>query len=155
MDKVRIRNGLMADREAIERCIEKAYISYVARIGRRPASMDTDFEPLLRDGRVWVLECEGTVAALMVVVDAADFMEVRSVAVLPQFQRQGFGRRLMLHAEHLARETGRAEIRLYTNARIPELVAYYARLGYRETERKQESGYDRVFMMKSLERPDI
>jgi GNAT superfamily N-acetyltransferase len=155
MDKARIRKGILSDLDAVTHCIEEAYASYVLRIGKRPTSVDTNFGPLLRNGCVWVLECDGTVVALMVLIEREESIEIRSVAVLPEYQRQGFGGQLMAHAEQVACDSGWTTLRLYTNARLPELVTYYARLGYRETERKQESGYDRVFMMKSLDRPEI
>jgi hypothetical protein len=56
----------------------------------------------------------------------------------------------MSHAEFLAMQAGRSTLRLYTNAKIPELVTYYSNLGYREGERKQDQGYERVFMVKTL-----
>ena len=114
--------------------------------------MDTDFKPLLRDGCVWVLELDRVVVGLMVLTEEPDWLEVRSVAVLPAHQRKGLGRRLMEHAESLARQTGYSTLRLYTNANIPELVTYYSELGYSEEVRKRDQGYDRVFMVKKVTR---
>jgi predicted N-acetyltransferase YhbS len=86
----------------------------------------------------------------MVLIERPEVFEIRSVAVRPAHQRQGLGGRLMSHAEFLARQAGASTIRLYTNAIIPELVTYYSNLGYREAERKQDQGYERVFMVKKL-----
>ena len=52
------------------------------------------------------------------------------MAVSPGFQGRGLGRKLMAHAETLAKAAGVAEIRLYTNQRFAENVALYRRLGY-------------------------
>jgi GNAT superfamily N-acetyltransferase len=145
-----IRKGELADIDAIKICIDEAYVSYIPRIGKRPASMDADFKPLLREGRVWVLELDRVIVGLMVLMEEPGAFEIRSVAVRPAHQRQGLGGRLMLHAEVLARETGRSMLRLYTNAKIPELVTYYSKLGYHEEDRKQDHGYERVFMLKML-----
>lgn len=112
--------------------------------------MDTDFRPLLREGRVWVLELDRAVVGLMVLMEEPGGFEIRSVAVRPAHQRQGLGERLMLHAELLARQAGRSTLRLYTNAKISELVTYYSKLGYHEENRKQDQGYERVFMVKTL-----
>jgi ribosomal protein S18 acetylase RimI-like enzyme len=148
-----IRKGELLDIDAIKICIDEAYVSYIPRIGKRPASMDTDFKPLLRDGSVWVLELDRAVVGLMVLIEQPEAFEIRSVAVRPAHQGHGLGERLMSHAEILARQAGRSTLRLYTNANIPELVTYYSKLGYHEEERKQDQGYERVFMVKRL-RPD-
>ena len=56
----------------------------------------------------------------------------------------------MRFAEDEARWRGYAEIRLYTNVVMRENLALYLRLGYHETGRGEEAGYQRVFMAKSL-----
>jgi ribosomal protein S18 acetylase RimI-like enzyme len=145
-----IRKGESRDLDAIKICIDEAYVSYIPRIGKRPASMDVDFRPLIDDGSVWVIELDRAVVGLMVLMEMPGAFEIRSVAVRPAHQGQGLGRKLMSHAEILARQTGRLTLRLYTNAKIPELVTYYSKLGYREGERRQDQGYERVFMVKAL-----
>jgi len=44
-----IRRGELSDIDDVKACIDQAYMSYIPRIGKRPASMDADFEPLLRE----------------------------------------------------------------------------------------------------------
>jgi len=56
----------------------------------------------------------------------------------------------MTLAEGEARRLGFTAITLYTNARMSENIRLYERLGYTETGRKTEQGYDRVYMQKSL-----
>jgi len=145
-----LRRGEVSDIDGVKACIDQAYMSYIPRIGKRPASMDTDFEPLLHEGRVWVLEYDSRIVGTMALIEGPGFLEIRSVAVLPEYQRKGLGQRLMLHAETTAREARCARLRLYTNAGIPELVTYYSKLGYCEEARKHDAGYDRVFLTKLL-----
>ena len=54
MREMRVRQGEISDLDALRACIEAAFSPYVPRIGQRPAPLDTDFEPLLGDGRVWL-----------------------------------------------------------------------------------------------------
>jgi ribosomal protein S18 acetylase RimI-like enzyme len=56
----------------------------------------------------------------------------------------------MAHAEAEARVLGLPELRLYTNELMTANVAWYPRLGYRETERRAERGFARVFFEKRL-----
>lgn len=53
-------------------------------------------------------------------------------------------------AEHQARRLRAARLVLYTNEVMTENQAIYARLGYREVERKTVDGYPRVYMEKPL-----
>ena len=50
---------------------------------------------------------------------------------------RGLGRRLMAHAEVVARSLGVAEMRLYTNQRFAENIALYEALGYRITREEE------------------
>ena len=151
MDPLTIRVGKLSDHDAIRQCVDEAYTPYIHRLGKRPASIETDFTPLLRDGRVWVAETEERVVGLIVLNKDGPEPEIRSVAVLPVVQRHGIGRALVAHAEKAAREAGHSNVRLYTNANIPELVGYYTGLGYVEVERRLDGGYDRTFMRKRLD----
>jgi GNAT superfamily N-acetyltransferase len=63
---------------------------------------------------------------------------------------EGVGRALIAFAEGLARDAGCRSIRLYTHAMMTENLAYYPRLGFVETHRATEKGYDRVYMAKPL-----
>jgi ribosomal protein S18 acetylase RimI-like enzyme len=72
------------------------------------------------------------------------------VAVHPAYQGQGIGRRLLQLAEVEALRQGFAHIDLYTHERMTENIALYQRLGYVETARRTEKGYQRVYMRKTL-----
>ena len=71
-------------------------------------------------------------------------------AIRPSAQGAGLGRRLLEFAEEQARQRGLARLDLYTNEVMTENQAIYARLGYRETGRRTEDGYQRVYMEKDL-----
>jgi ribosomal protein S18 acetylase RimI-like enzyme len=146
-----LRAARAEDREAIERLVEAAYGGYVEVIGRRPAPMDADYAALIDDGHVTVAERNGAVAGVLVLQPMADHVLVENVAVDPSAQGTGLGRRLMAHAEDEARALGLPELRLYTHQRMVANVAWYPRLGFRETERRTEHGFPRVFFEKRLE----
>ena len=75
---------------------------------------------------------------------------VENVALDPAFHGQGLGRALMAFAEDQARARDLAAIRLYTNVKMTENFPFYAKLGYRETGRVTEDGYDRVYFVKQV-----
>jgi GNAT superfamily N-acetyltransferase len=73
---------------------------------------------------------------LVEMIPAPDHLLVENVAVLPEHQGKGHGRRLMAHAEAVAGTLGHGLLRLYTNQRFAANIALYQRLGY-ELEREE------------------
>ena len=79
-----------------------------------------------------------------------DHLLLDNIAVRPDRQGQGLGRQLIRFAEAEARRLGFTELRLYTHETMTENIALYTRLGFVETGRGHDAGYDRVFMTKRL-----
>ena len=97
------------------------------------ASRETVFLAL-QDGRI-----AGCIFALE---RAADFY-VGKLAVTPELQGQGIGRRLMQAVEDFARSRNKPAIELQTRIELTANHATFARLGFRESGRTAHEGYDR------------
>ena len=144
-----LRTARPEDCTAVEAIVIAAYSIYVERIGKAPGPMLDDYAGLIAAGAVSVLEDpDGVIAALIVLLPKPDHLLLDNIAVRPDRQGRGLGRRLIAFAESEARRLGYAELRLYTHETMTENIALYTRLGFRETGRGQEAGYDRVFMTK-------
>ncbi|RWE38197.1 MAG: GNAT family N-acetyltransferase [Mesorhizobium sp.] len=76
-------------------------------------------------------------------LERPDGFYVGKLAVAPDRQGHGIGRRLMQAVEDLARSRGKADIELETRIELTANHAAFARLGFRETERTAHDGYDR------------
>jgi GNAT superfamily N-acetyltransferase len=100
-------------------------------IGRAPKPMTADYDIAVRDHWIDVLEDDGVLLALIEIIPQTDHLLIENLAVAPIHQGRGYGRRLMTHAEALARSQGHAEIRLYTNKLFVENIAFYRKRGYR------------------------
>lgn len=150
MDDPVLRPATREDLSAISGCARAAYVGYVPRIGREPAPMVADFEALAAAGEVHVLIDGGVLAGFIVMRSGAGHLFVENVAVHPDRQGRGFGRRLMAFAEAAARERGLPALELYTNVKMTENFAFYEGLGFVETERRHEDGFDRVYLRKTL-----
>ena len=145
-----IRPARAGDRTAIEACVRAAYAKYIPRIGKEPAPMLADYATLIAAGVVHVLADRSGVRGVVVCFAREGYFFLENVAVDPAHQGQGLGRALLQFVELQAREAGCHEIRLYTHERMTENLAYYPKLGYEETGRRTEDGYDRLYFRKML-----
>ena len=145
-----MRPARAADADALRAIARAAYQPYVERIGRQPAPMTADYDRAVETGHVWVARQGGRVVGLLVLAPDADHLLLENVAVLPEAQGLGVGRRLLELAEQQARALGLRQVRLYTNEAMTENLAYYPRRGYRETHRSTRDGFRRVFFTKDL-----
>jgi GNAT superfamily N-acetyltransferase len=145
-----IRPARPEDADAIRRLVLDACGHYVARIGKPPGPMLYDYDRRIADEQAWVLEEDGRLAGALVLEDAeGGALLLDNVAVAPSAQGKGYGRALVAFAEEEARRRGHGVVRLYTNALMAENLALYGRLGFRETGRVSEKGYERVYMAKA------
>jgi GNAT superfamily N-acetyltransferase len=145
-----IRRAAPHEHAIVAGIVHEAYEHYVERIGKPPGPMLDDYAALIGDGAVSVLETDGAIAAILVLLPKPDHLLLDNIAVRKDRQGQGLGRRLIAFAETEARRLGFAELRLYTHVMMTENIALYTRLGFVETGRGHDAGYDRVFMTKQL-----
>ena len=145
-----IRAANATDVEAVRKVVGAAYDHYVARIGKPPGPMLDDYAKRIADRQTWVLEDDGRIVAILVLGQGPSGLLLDNIAVMPDSQGKGFGRALIGFAEAEARRLGFDEIHLYTHALMTENIALYRRIGFVETHRGSEKGYDRVYMTKRL-----
>jgi ribosomal protein S18 acetylase RimI-like enzyme len=146
----RIRDAVAADAGRIGEIARAAYLKYVPRIGREPAPMGADFAAAIAAGHVVVVDDGRGVVGYMVAWPEADGYLIDNIAVDPAAQGRGLGRQLMGHAERAARRHGLTGLRLYTNVAMRENLSLYRRMGFVETHRAIEDGFNRVFMRRDL-----
>jgi ribosomal protein S18 acetylase RimI-like enzyme len=150
VNEPRIRPATIADVPAIVDIVNQAYRHYIARMGKLPGPMLDDYAARVLEGTVWVLEEGAVIGAIIVLLPASNYLLLDNIAVSPTRQGFGLGRRLLAFAEAEAMRRGYREIRLYTHETMVENQRLYASIGYVETGRGAEAGYDRVFMRKQL-----
>jgi ribosomal protein S18 acetylase RimI-like enzyme len=152
MDEPHIRAATAADVLAIANIVDQAYRHYIARMGKPPGPRLDDYAARVSEGVIWVLEEGAAIAGIIVLLPTTSYLLLDNIAVSPARQGSGLGRRLLAFAEAEALRHGYPEIRLYTHLTMVENRRLYASIGYEETGRGSEAGYDRVFMRKQLRR---
>jgi len=146
-----IRHATPEDADAVTTLVRTAFEIYVPRLGGvEPWPMRLGYAGIIADGQTWVAEEGGEVVGVVVLEDQADHLLLDVLAVSPGHQGSGVGRRLMALADEQAADRGFDEVRLFTNARMTENLAYYPRQGYVETHRDEIQGFHRVHFSKAL-----
>ena len=147
-DTVTMRRGCVRDAALIRAVTRAAYEAWVPLLGREPLSMLADYDEALRHHRFDLLEDAGTVAALVETAAHPDHLLVVNVAVVPTFQGRGLGRRLLAHAEGIARSAGLGEMRLFTNKLFARNIRLYTDFGDRIDREEPFMGGRTVYMSK-------
>lgn len=146
----RMRPAVATDSAAIAALVREAYAMYLPRMAKPPAPMLDDYDAVVSRGEATVLEIDGSIVGMIVLVDSDDHLLLENIAVAPRHKGLGMGRRLVAFAETEARRRGFPELRLYTHESMTENQALYAHIGFVETRRVVEDGYARIFMTKRV-----
>jgi ribosomal protein S18 acetylase RimI-like enzyme len=149
-EKYDLRRAVPADAAAIRSLTREAYARWIPVIGREPKPMTADYTEAVQSHRIDLLYVDGKLAALIETIPETDHLLIENVAVSPAYQRRGFGRRLLAHAEQVAASLGHAEIRLYTNKLFAENVRLYRSFGYRIDREEAFKGGIAVHMSKPV-----
>lgn len=132
-------------------CVSAAYAPWIPLIGRKPGPMLADYHAVIAEDQVLIAEREGQPVGLLVTRQTDEGFLLDNIAVLPECAGQGIGRTLLQRAEEDAARQGYRSLYLYTNERMTGNIELYAKNGYREYERRQEDGFRRVYMRKTLD----
>lgn len=137
-----VRLATPGDLIAVEAIVQSAYSHYVERIDRKPGPMLDDYRSLIMDGRLYVIEMQARVSGMLVLIPQDSEILLDNIAVAPEAQGHGLGRKLLKFAEQQALDAGFNSLCLYTNEAMTENIDLYLRIGYVETRR--------VYMKKRL-----
>ena len=135
-----LRPAVAGEGDQVTALVKAAYAMYVERMGQQPAPMLADYGALIDRRVVWVAPAEDRLRGVMVMWPEGDHLFLENVAVHPDDQGQGIGRRLLAFADEQARALGLNAVELYTNEAMTENLAFYPRLGFAEYARRAEDG---------------
>lgn len=145
-----VRAALETDAPAVTACVVAAYAVYVEPMGKPPGPMLDDYTKVIANHTVFVSTEDHAVIGVVVLIDQDGGLLLDNVAIHPDHQGRGHGGRLIDFAEAEARRQGHPALDLYTHKMMTGNIALYIARGYVETGRGRVSGYDRVYMRKSL-----
>jgi ribosomal protein S18 acetylase RimI-like enzyme len=150
-----LRRARLSDVADIRDLILAAYAKWVPVIGRAPKPMTVDYAEVIRQHRFDLLHVGDSLAGLIETCLAVDHLLIVNVAVAPQWQRRGFGVKLMAHAEQMALASGLREVRLYTDQLLADNIRFYRSLGYQVAREEAVTVGVIVHMRKPLAEPAL
>ena len=127
---MKLRRAVSGDLAALTALQQAAYAPLKARIGMELQPADADFAAVLADKVVWVAGAPDALDVALILDPKPDHLLIWSLAVAPHLKGQGLGSALLDFAEAEAKLLGLGTVRLYTNARFVENIAWYQRRGY-------------------------
>lgn len=137
------------DATTVREVVRAAYAKWVPVLGREPLPMKADYEAAVGDHQIDLI-CSGTrVVGLIETMLREDHLWIENVAVRPEEQGKGLGRRLLAYAEAKAVDADRAELRLLTNSAFESNIALYRSVGYVITAEEPFMGGTTVHMSKA------
>lgn len=150
MGRVVMRQATLDDTQSIRALTREAYAKWVPVIEREPVPMSIDYNEALKKHRFDLLFLDDKLAALIETSLNDDHLLIINIAVSPNHQGKGLGRKLMDHAETLAKTSGLSEIKLYTNQLFTGNVTFYSQLGYQVEREEEFKGGITVYMHKEI-----
>jgi ribosomal protein S18 acetylase RimI-like enzyme len=132
--------------------VSSAYSKYIERIGKPPAPMTEDWEQEMKIHEVMILKDNNqTVGSIDYHVDnETKSLKINNVVVDAGAQGRGYGYWMMKHAETEGQRRRLSSVTLFTNVKMIENVRFYGKLGFVETGRKMEDGFERIYFSKTL-----
>lgn len=140
-----IRRAVSEDAPALTRVIAAAYDVYADRGLDLPPVADGVADDIAVH-KVWVAEIGSAIIGGLILVLHDDHAHLANVAVDPARSGKGVGRALIEQAAEACGASGLPEMRLATHVGLPENVAMYEHLGWRQTGRAG----NKVFMARSV-----
>lgn len=149
---MQIRVATPADLDAVIACAEQAFADTIQIESVGGACANDDLLEQIHGRYLHVIfsKAGGQIVGYIVLLPIADYLFVDSIAVLPEFQGDGLGTRMLVFAEQEAFRLGLQSVRLFTKLKAADSFAFYQYRGYTETGRCDNDGYPRVFFSKEV-----
>ncbi len=150
VSSIELRPATPADAAAIKAIVRTAYAKWVPVIGREPLPMRADYDKALGEHRFDLAIENGRIVGLIETIAHDDHIWIENVAVAPEAQGRGVGRKLLDSAERTAVEAGLRDLRLLTNGAFEANVRLYRRHGYAIDREEPFMNGTTVYMSKRL-----
>ena len=102
-EQIAIRKAAPDDAGIISTLTDAAYAKYVPLMGRKPQPMTADYQQILAKHPVWIAWVDEQPAGVLVLNHEPEDMLIYSVAISPEYQKRGLGRRFLPSADRMSK----------------------------------------------------
>lgn len=145
-EKIIIRLAGTADVDAIFQLTQKAYAKWKLVLDREPTPMTANYKKAVNDHRFDLMYLGQGLIGLIETFDRDDHLFIENLAIDPDHQGMGYGRKLLNLATDIALAKGYKSIKLATNIQMRENIALYKKFGYEVEEEFNFKGGKAVYM---------
>ncbi|MEO8756697.1 MAG: GNAT family N-acetyltransferase [Devosia sp.] len=149
-ETLRFRPAMRDDADSIRDLVRSAYAKWVPLIGREPMPMQADYAMAVAEHDFDLLLDGDTLVGLLETMHRPDHLWIENIAVHPDRQHQGLGRKLLKWAERRAEVAGTSELRLLTNAAFESNVSLYKKAGFKIDRTEPFKGGTTVYMSRNI-----
>ena len=157
MADVSVRRAVVDDVDAIAAILREAFAEFASDYTPEAFAIVTppsnEIHGRFDEGPMWVAVGEGRFLGTVSAVPEPDHLYIRSMAVVPDAQGRGIGKRLMTAVEEYAVENGFGTLFLYTTEFSTNAVRLYETLGFkkdRDTTADEWYGTAGMSMLKKI-----
>ena len=114
IEQFSLRRAVVSDAKAVLALTRIAYSESVPLVGREPKPMTANYERAVAEHIIDLWEENEELLALIEMIPEANFLLIENIAVRPDQQGRGIGKRLLYHAEQLAFSMSFDNVQLYS-----------------------------------------
>ena len=145
-----IRHARVSDLHQIRYLAQVSFAPYALQVRGRREPLRADLRALVNDDQVFVYVLENAIRGFIIYRISGPDVHVEALAVSPLYRRRGVGRLLLDAADREGLKQNCRRAIFYTNAQMFENLAYFRGKGFQEVDRRQENGYERVYLERYL-----
>ncbi|MEW9669782.1 GNAT family N-acetyltransferase [Ammoniphilus sp. 3BR4] len=150
--QITIRKSVADDVKAIKRVLSlahqdntrKGYVFPAARIKL------SKLREKMKKEIYYVLVFEKKIVGTVAIRRRNTYWEIGSLAVIPSYQKRGWGNKLLRYAEKKVKKQGGKRTGLFTIKRHPSLPSYYKKRGYQPVGKKSFQSRKWMLLLKNL-----
>ena len=95
-------------------------------------------------GFIFFLKHQNQIIGTAAIMNEAHGWELSKMAIKPEFQGQGFGKKLLEHCISFAKAKNWESIMLYSNTKLKPAIKLYKKLGFVEIPLEKDNPYERA-----------
>lgn len=154
-DRAIFRPARIEDASFLSELAWAAYSKYSINMNKLPRPVYYNYHDLILKGDTFVALNNKNIIGMATLSLRDNYLLIQNIAISPQFQRKGLGKRFINYAKKISISKNISEMRLWTNEKMPGNLEMYISHGFQETHRQEIEGHRLIYLKKILINSDV